>query len=87
MTYEENLRKTAEELLSVADPVRFSNREDYPEVWDNLLSDWRLVDQAAYCLKNKAEAYREGYLQRTYDDNDVISHTVTDHLKQLGLIP
>lgn len=76
MTYEENLINTATDLMFKLKFKSTPQQFDFPS-----------IQVAEYCLKKQAEVYREGYLQRTYDDNDAIAHTVTDHLKQLGLIP
>lgn len=73
MTYEENLRKTAEEISVVIFNCQYSGMTTN--------SKQECTELAAYCLKKQAEAYSMGFFDGCGD-----SARDTD-LQELGLIP
>lgn len=79
MTYEENLRKTAEEIA----------RHTHPDGWDSGFSEKGLVVRylpaAEYCLKKQADAYREAI--GSFYDGDPNLKILEAKLKAIGLIP
>lgn len=78
MTYEENLRKTAEDIYNEAPDIK----------------RWRDIEAfypiAEYCLKKQAEVYREAFIigfSFGYDSIVEAKERVTVRIKTLGLIP
>lgn len=100
MTYEENLRKTAEEIsmaqykknfeeLAKGSPFsqgsKFDPENQFAKPAIKSIAA-TLIPAAEYCLKKQAEAYRMGILM--YGGS--AAHTeneINAELKQLGLIP
>lgn len=76
MTYEENLRNTAEELQE-----HYNKTRNPFNLSDNLIPFRVFEECAAYCLKKQAEAYSMGFFDGCGD-----SARDTD-LQELGLIP
>lgn len=83
MTYEEKLKKTAEELYNMSPDVKCFRWEGCAIQHNDVEA---FIQLAAYCLKKQAEAYRMGILMYGGSAKHPECE-INSELKQLGLIP